>query len=780
MNKVPPFLPSIYSNSTSTSNGFSRLNSRVSPFSPSTYTSSGLSPLTVKVENLAKTTQESDLRARLAGIHITNIKVIECMEAPVNYAYVNCMDPASAQKAVDIIDEKMLLHQNLLRAKIKGAAKKKQSATTLPGQPATKDICVVKTLIDDVSLTGEDVDEYFKKYGELSKLTIVRKGTPYYSYVNFVDPASAHKARSESPHTIKGVNVVAVPYKTEKYGLGIDPTQGLLTMEFSCKPLAFAHAKKELQTEFTDNHLMKLDSSRGEKFVVHVQQPISEMVKKRVESVIHAHESAIETKELKLDFYNLPILADLDIQKSIHDIKLPCQIKISRGMEDVDLGDLAANFSSRNNGSLEKAMINQYMFAKTSNTESDGEPHWYWFDDTAFQPYTDTVSDKIERNYQNKVDLHVDIDQFSYIIDLIKMIQVNTKTLKKRNIQRKSKKSPTKSTHLSIVLLTTAYKDHTAELHREIKQILSKSIDQATVKLSGIAVPTFKSFSGPLLDIARQNYVQANLEQDGCIVITLRGEKLLVKTTEVELQREMLKMEREKEKLTRMEREKGKLTRMDVPDHWEPQTTKCELKEVAAGSPEWTKIKRQMEKPDFKVDILKIERIQNTWLWETYQMSKKRMSDKNNGMVNEKNLFHGPRKNEPKDIYNSEQGFDHRLASAGLFGEGTYFAAEAKYSHNYAYQLPLGINSHQLFLANVITGIPYRCKPREHSLNVPPKKSEQMGLASVSSAAKFEGERYDSVCGHTSGSDIYVVYELGRVYPAYLITYKQKYDYFVF
>ena len=744
-----------------------RGNSRVPPFLHFTSTNSGHSPLAVKVENLAKTTRESDLRARLAGIHIRNIKVMECMEAPVNYAYVNCMDPASAQKAVDIIDEKMLLHQNVLRAKIKGAPKKKRSATTLPGQPDTKDICAVKTLIDDVSLTGEDVDVYFKKYGELSKSTIVRKGTPYYSYVNFVDPASAHKARSESPHTIKGVNVVAVPYKTERHGLGIDPTQGLLTMEFSCKPLAFAHAKKELQTEFTDNHLMKLDPSRGEKFVVHVQQPISEMVKNRVESVIHAHESAIETKELKLDFYNLPVLANLEIQKSIHDIKLPCQIKISRGKEDVNLGDLAANYSSRNNGSLEKATINQYVFAKTSDKESDCEPHWYWSDDTAFQPYADTVSDKIERNYRKKVDLHVDIGRFSYIIDPIKMTQVNTETRKKRKIQRKSKESPTKQTHMNIVLLTTAYKDHTAELHREIKQILSKSIDQATVKLSGIAVPTFKSFSGPLLDIARQNYVQANLEQDGCMAIILRGEKLLVKTTEVELQREMLKMEREKEKLTRM----------DVPDHWEPQTTKCELKEVAKGSPEWTKIKRQMEKPGFKVDILKIERIQNTWLWETYQMSKKRMSDKNDGVVNEKNLFHGPRQNEPKDIYNSEQGFDHRLASPGLFGEGTYFAVEAKYSNNYAYQSSRSMGSHQLFLANVITGISYRSTTSNHGLKVPPKKSEQLGKATSSSATKFEGERYDSVCGHTSNSEIYVIYELGRVYPAYLITYKQTHAY---
>ena len=35
----------------------------------------------------------------------------------------------------------------------------------------------------------------------------------------------------------------------------------------------------------------------------------------------------------------------------------------------------------------------------------------------------------------------------------------------------------------------------------------------------------------------------------------------------------------------------------------------------------------------------------------------------------------------------------------------------------------------------------------------------------------FAGERYDSVSGQSGGSDIYMVYDHDKAYPAYLITY---------
>ena len=55
-----------------------------------------------------------------------------------------------------------------------------------------------------------------------------------------------------------------------------------------------------------------------------------------------------------------------------------------------------------------------------------------------------------------------------------------------------------------------------------------------------------------------------------------------------------------------------------------------------------------------------------------------------NGEDNERLLFHGTKNTPPKAIYNSEQGFDNRLASQGMNGEGTYFAELSSYSHNYA------------------------------------------------------------------------------------------------
>jgi hypothetical protein len=38
----------------------------------------------------------------------------------------------------------------------------------------------------------------------------------------------------------------------------------------------------------------------------------------------------------------------------------------------------------------------------------------------------------------------------------------------------------------------------------------------------------------------------------------------------------------------------------------------------------------------------------------------------------------------------------------------------------------------------------------------------------------FEDERYDSVSGDTNGSEVFVIYEQGKTYPAYLITYSKS------
>ena len=197
---------------------------------------------------------------------------------------------------------------------------------------------------------------------------------------------------------------------------------------------------------------------------------------------------------------------------------------------------------------------------------------------------------------------------------------------------------------------------------------------------------------------------------------------------------------------------------------WSPQKDYLGLKPVDHSSSEWLHIKNRVARTLKEASIVEIQQIHNTWLWDAYTQSKHRLSTKNDGYTNEKLLFHGSRQTRPEQIYNSEKGFDFRFANQGLWGEGAYFAVSAQYSNAYAYELPGG--RRQFFLALVLTGIVRSCDQNKLLRKPPLKDGDQ-----VSKKFMFTDERYDSVRGKTGGSDIYVVYEHDKAYPAYLITY---------
>ena len=198
---------------------------------------------------------------------------------------------------------------------------------------------------------------------------------------------------------------------------------------------------------------------------------------------------------------------------------------------------------------------------------------------------------------------------------------------------------------------------------------------------------------------------------------------------------------------------------------WTPQENCFGLKPVDHSSSEWLHIRDRVNRTLKKASIIEIQQIHNTWLWDAYTQSKLRLSTKNKGCTNDKLLFHGSRQTRPEQIYKSEKGFDFRFANQGLWGEGAYFAVNAEYSDKYAYELSDG--RRQFFLALVLTGICRSCE-QDKSLKKPPlKDSDKVGNNNM-----FTDERYDSVRGKTGGSDVYVVYEHDRAYPAYLITYK--------
>ena len=90
-----------------------------------------------------------------------------------------------------------------------------------------------------------------------------------------------------------------------------------------------------------------------------------------------------------------------------------------------------------------------------------------------------------------------------------------------------------------------------------------------------------------------------------------------------------------------------------------------------------------------------------------------------------------------------------------MWGKGIYFTEQASYSDSYAHRN----TSRQkvLMLTKLLTGEETHVMPHNRGLKFPPDKPN--------------GDRYDTVTGDTGGSKVYVVYENGRAYPEYLVTY---------
>ena len=160
-------------------------------------------------------------------------------------------------------------------------------------------------------------------------------------------------------------------------------------------------------------------------------------------------------------------------------------------------------------------------------------------------------------------------------------------------------------------------------------------------------------------------------------------------------------------------------------------------------------------------EIKTIERIQNRVLWKKYSRRAKSMQE-DNVPCREKTLFHGTRQTNPKQIYEGDDSFDMRLSNNGMWGRGNYFAVNASYSNGYAY-CQRNHNLKKLLLAQVLTG---------NSFDSPPKHFTKPPLRNATTGQEGSVQRrYDSVCGQSGGSRIYITYENNLAYPAYVITY---------
>ena len=379
-----------------------------------------------------------------------------------------------------------------------------------------------------------------------------------------------------------------------------------------------------------------------------------------------------------------------------------------------------------------------------------------WFyqnDEREFSPYAMEQSERIEKMFQVKAPSYVFINESVYSFDFTAMVQYNVVGKKIRKIERRveiTDKYPALSVEHVLTLQARGLPDSLEPALKELKE----TVERATVvKECRLNTDCSNGFKARLVKNMNKYFVTTELVDD---CLKLKGMPRYV---------ERVHLLAEQEKIADREQQiQDGAGGMELPAHWSPQSEEVCLYKVQRNSDEWKKEVASIQKTLDNIYIVKLERIQNKWLWERYSFAKKQMYKKNKGCVNEKHLFHGTRTTPPEKVFRSEKGVDFRFSRKGLWGMGSYFAVNASYSDRYAYNATA--LEKQMLICKVLTGDSYNATKTDGTLRQPPLKP-------VPTHGSFEEERYDSVKGNTSGSYVYVVYDHEKMYPAYLVTYNR-------
>ncbi|XP_055008012.1 protein mono-ADP-ribosyltransferase PARP14-like isoform X2 [Boleophthalmus pectinirostris] len=195
----------------------------------------------------------------------------------------------------------------------------------------------------------------------------------------------------------------------------------------------------------------------------------------------------------------------------------------------------------------------------------------------------------------------------------------------------------------------------------------------------------------------------------------------------------------------------------ELPEYWEPMdTTSTKVFTVAPGSPEYSRVE-QLFKASCNKNIIKIERIQNQVLWESLQLKRKAMDQKNGHQNNERQLFHGTSHDTIALI--NEHGFNRSYAgkNATAYGKGTYFAVNAQYSSSDTYSRPNTSGEKLMYLCSVLTGD--FTTGTSTTIDAPLKKAGSP-------------EKFDSVVDNIQNPSMFIIFHDSHAYPDYLITFK--------
>uniref|UniRef100_A0A3B3HJV2 Poly [ADP-ribose] polymerase n=1 Tax=Oryzias latipes TaxID=8090 RepID=A0A3B3HJV2_ORYLA len=190
-----------------------------------------------------------------------------------------------------------------------------------------------------------------------------------------------------------------------------------------------------------------------------------------------------------------------------------------------------------------------------------------------------------------------------------------------------------------------------------------------------------------------------------------------------------------------------------LPPHWDDMKDEImKLVPVAAGSQEHAAVMANVTPSGFSITI---DRVQNSCLWQSFQLLKKQMELKNKHNNNEKVLFHGTSADSTDQI--NTKGFNRSYAgrNGAMFGNGSYFAVDPAYSaQNYAQ--PDNQGHKRMYQARVLVG---DFTQGSSGMIIPPSKSGQ------------SADLYDSVTDNINSPTMFVVFNDTQAYPEYLITF---------
>ena len=129
------------------------------------------------------------------------------------------------------------------------------------------------------------------------------------------------------------------------------------------------------------------------------------------------------------------------------------------------------------------------------------------------------------------------------------------------------------------------------------------------------------------------------------------------------------------------------LFQIPVPLEWDAQAEIIAVHSVNSESKECQRILSLVHETLPLANLIRLDRIQNLWLWEKYTHCRERMLLKNPEAATEQE-FHGTRALPPDQLYRSEHGFDFCLSSPrARWSAGSYFTPCARYSDAYAYRI---------------------------------------------------------------------------------------------